>query len=310
VTALREAVAAWLEWHATMGVDAAVEPAGVDRYRLSPAPAGAVARPRPEKPPDPRAARPRTERPQTERAQTERPQTERPQTERPQTERPQTERPQTERPPPAPAAGPADARAVAASCRSLEELRAALEAFEGCALKATATRLCLQDGNPEAPVMMIGEAPGAEEDRQGKPFVGQSGQLLDRMLACIGLERARDVYITNVIFWRPPGNRAPTAAEIAVCQPFLERQIELLAPRLLVFVGGIAARALLGVEEGITRLRGRRFTYRAPGLGAPIPALVMFHPAYLLRQPAQKRFAWQDMLALKHERARLLEPAG
>jgi DNA polymerase len=147
--------------------------------------------------------------------------------------------------------------------------------------------------------MLIGEAPGAQEDRQGKPFVGPSGQLLDRMLATIGLDRSK-VYITNVIYWRPPGNRTPTAAEIATCQPFLERQIELLQPKLLVFVGGIAARALLGVTEGVTKLRGRPFTYEA-GDGRSIPAIVMFHPAYLLRQPAQKRYSWRDLLAIKEK---------
>ena len=190
-----------------------------------------------------------------------------------------------------------DARALAASCQSLEALNDALKTFDGCALKETAINLCFADGNPRAPVMLIGEAPGAQEDRQGKPFVGPSGQLLDRMLATIGLDRTK-VYITNVIYWRPPGNRTPTAAEIAVCQPFLERQIELLKPKLIVFVGGIAARALLGVTQGVTKLRGRPFTYKGAD-GRDIPAIVMFHPAYLLRQPGQKRFAWRDLLQIK-----------
>ena len=187
---------------------------------------------------------------------------------------------------------------VARGCATVDELRRALERFEGCALKATATRLCFADGSPDAPVMLVGEAPGAEEDRQGKPFVGPSGQLLDRMLASIGLDR-RHVWITNVIYWRPPGNRPPTAQEIATCLPFLQRQIELVAPRLIVSVGGIAARALFGVDEGVTRLRGRRFSYQPPEGGPPIPALVMFHPAYLLRQPAQKKLAWRDLLAIR-----------
>ena len=190
-----------------------------------------------------------------------------------------------------------DARALAASCPSLEALNEALRTFDGCALKETAINLCFADGNPKAPVMLIGEAPGAQEDRQGKPFVGPSGQLLDRMLGTIGLDRTQ-VYITNVIYWRPPGNRSPTAAEIAICQPFLERQIELLKPKLLVFVGGIAARALLGVTQGVTKLRGRPFTYKSAD-GREIPAIVMFHPAYLLRQPAQKRFAWRDLLQIQ-----------
>ncbi len=190
-----------------------------------------------------------------------------------------------------------DARALAASCQDLEALEAALQRFDGCPLKETAINLCFADGNPEAPIMLIGEAPGAQEDRQGKPFVGPSGQLLDHMLKTIGLDRSK-VYITNVIYWRPPGNRTPTAAEIAICQPFLERQIELLQPKLLVFVGGIAARALLGVTQGVTKLRGRSFSYEASD-GHKIPAIVMFHPAYLLRQPAQKRFSWRDLLSIQ-----------
>lgn len=202
-------------------------------------------------------------------------------------------------PPARPALGAgASASDVARGCTSVEALRDALERFDGCALKATATRLCFADGSPSAPLMLVGEAPGAEEDRQGKPFVGPSGQLLDRMLASIGLDR-RQIWITNVIYWRPPGNRPPTAQEIATCLPFLHRQIELVAPQLIVSVGGIAARALFGVDEGVTRLRGRRFSYQPPNGGPPIPALVMFHPAYLLRQPAQKKFAWRDLLAIR-----------
>jgi uracil-DNA glycosylase len=190
----------------------------------------------------------------------------------------------------------ASAREIAAACGSIAELERALAEFDGCALRETA-QLCFADGNPAAEVMLIGEAPGAEEDRQGKPFVGPSGQLLDRMLATIGLDRTT-VYITNVIYWRPPGNRSPTPAEIAACQPFLERQIELIRPKLIVFVGGIAARGLLGVKEGVTKLRGRRLLYHLAD-GTPVPALVMFHPAYLLRQPAQKRLAWRDLLAIR-----------
>lgn len=202
-------------------------------------------------------------------------------------------------PPARPAVGASSAATpVARDCATVDELRRALESFDGCGLKATATRLCFADGAPSAPLMLVGEAPGAEEDRQGKPFVGPSGQLLDRMLASIGLDR-RHVWITNVIYWRPPGNRPPTAQEIATCLPFLHRQIELVAPRLIVSVGGIAARALFGVDEGVTRLRGRRFSYQPPQGGPTIPALVMFHPAYLLRQPAQKKLAWRDLLAIR-----------
>jgi uracil-DNA glycosylase len=205
------------------------------------------------------------------------------------------------RPPPPPlrSAGSvaASARELAAACRSVAEIEAALRTFDGCALKETALHFCFADGNPTAELMLIGEAPGAEEDRQGKPFVGPSGQLLDRMLATIGLDRTR-VYITNSIYWRPPGNRTPTPAEIAACQPFLERQIELIRPKLILFVGGIAARGLLGVKEGVTKLRGRRLVYRLAD-GTALPAMVMFHPAYLLRQPSHKRLAWRDLLTIR-----------
>jgi len=189
------------------------------------------------------------------------------------------------------------ARELAVAANSLAELKAALEAFEGCPLKATAMNLVFADGNPEARIMMIGEAPGAEEDRQGLPFVGVSGRLLDRMLACIGLDRS-SVYITNMLFWRPPGNRTPTAAEIASCLPFTERHIELAAPDYLVLVGGMSAKNLLARSEGILRLRGNWRPYQHSGLPRPIPALPTLHPAYLLRQPQQKRLAWRDLLSL------------
>ncbi|MGF1608891.1 MAG: uracil-DNA glycosylase [Kiloniellales bacterium] len=189
----------------------------------------------------------------------------------------------------------ASARELAAAARTVAELREALAAFEGCPLKATATSLCFADGNPEAQVMIIGEAPGAEEDRQGLPFVGPAGRFLDRMLAAIGLDRTT-VYISNVLFWRPPGNRTPTPAEIAACMPFVERHIELVDPRYLLLAGGISAKTLLGRSEGILRLRGNWRYYQHAGLPRPIPALPILHPAYLLRQPAQKRLAWQDLL--------------
>jgi uracil-DNA glycosylase len=191
----------------------------------------------------------------------------------------------------------ASAREIAVACHDLVMLELAVGAFDGCALRETALKLCFADGGADAEVMLIGEAPGAEEDRLGKPFVGQSGKLLDKMLATIGLQRG-SVYITNVIYWRPPGNRSPTQAEIAACQPFLERQIDLLKPKVIVFLGGIAARGLLGVKEGVTKLRGRRFVYTAAD-DTRIPAMVTFHPAFLLRQPAQKRMAWRDLLALR-----------
>jgi DNA polymerase len=201
----------------------------------------------------------------------------------------------------------ASARELAVAANSLAELEAALEAFEGCPLKATATNLVFADGNPGARVMMIGEAPGAEEDRQGLPFVGVSGRLLDRMLACIGLDRS-SVYITNMLFWRPPGNRTPTAAEIASCLPFTERQIELAAPDYLVLVGGMSAKNLLARSEGILRLRGHWRPYQHSGLPRPIPALPTLHPAYLLRQPQQKRLAWRDLLSLHHALATGWDP--
>jgi DNA polymerase len=190
------------------------------------------------------------------------------------------------------------AREAAKAATDLATLRAALEEFDGCALKKTATNLVFADGNPAARVMLIGEAPGADEDRQGKPFVGVSGQLLDRMMAAIGLDRST-FYITNVCFWRPPGNRKPTEAELAAQLPFVTRHIELVQPQVLVLVGGSSAQGLLGLNDGITRLRGRWFDYTSPLLAAPIPTIPIFHPAYLLRQPGLKREAWRDLLKLQ-----------
>ena len=190
------------------------------------------------------------------------------------------------------------ARTIAMQAASLDELRQAMVGFDVCPLQHTAANLVFADGSPDARIMFIGEAPGADEDRQGLPFVGVSGQLLDRMLASIGLDRG-SAYITNIIPWRPPGNRKPTAAEVTMCQPFVERQIELIAPKLLVFVGGTAAQALLGRTEGITRLRGRWIDYRRDGV--VIPTLPTFHPAYLLRQPGLKRQSWADFLAIRRK---------
>ncbi|HEY1260109.1 MAG TPA: uracil-DNA glycosylase [Stellaceae bacterium] len=195
------------------------------------------------------------------------------------------------------------ARLMASAAETVEALEAAIAAFEGCALKHTATTTVFADGNPSAPVMIVGEAPGAEEDRTGRPFVGRAGQLLDRMLAAIGLDR-NTVLITNVIYWRPPGNRTPTAAEIASCLPFVLRHVALVAPKVLVLAGGTAAGALLPQGGGITRLRGRWFELDVPGLDRPVPTLPMFHPSFLLRAPERKREAWRDLLTL---RARLDE---
>ncbi|WP_374371372.1 uracil-DNA glycosylase [Dongia sp.] len=191
------------------------------------------------------------------------------------------------------------AREAAREAASLDDLKSALLRFDGIAsLRQHATNLVFADGNPAARVMLVGEAPGADEDRLGKPFVGVSGQLLDRMLAAIGLDRTT-FYITNTCFWRPPGNRKPTEAELVAQAPFVQRHIELINPAVLVLVGASAAHTLLGTNDGITRLRGRWFDYKSDGLAQPIPALPIFHPAFLLRQPAQKRETWADLLKLK-----------
>jgi DNA polymerase len=179
---------------------------------------------------------------------------------------------------------------------SLAELKALVAVFEGCALKRTAKSLCFARGSDSASIMLIGEAPGRDEDLQGKPFVGRAGQLLDRMLASIGLSEEH-VYITNTVYWRPPGNRTPSPEEIEACAPFLARQVELLSPRVLVLLGGAAAKTMLGVGEGIMRLRGKWLTY--PSAIGEVPALATLHPAYLLRNPAAKRLAWRDLLALR-----------
>jgi DNA polymerase len=187
---------------------------------------------------------------------------------------------------------------VAAAARTLAELREALSRFDGCALSATATNLVFADGNPESGLMLVGEGPGAEEDRAGLPFVGPSGQLLDRMLASIGLDRTRCL-ITNLIPWRPPGNRNPTDSEVLICLPFLLRHIALARPRRLVLLGAMAARAVLGGSLGITKLRGKWTEASIPGLPEPVPTLPMLHPAYLLRNPGAKRDAWADLLLLR-----------
>jgi uracil-DNA glycosylase len=192
---------------------------------------------------------------------------------------------------------------IAAACQSLEQLRAALSGFEGCELKRHATNLVFADGNPSGGIMLIGEAPGADEDRQGVPFVGRAGQLLDRMLGAIGLDRQK-VYITNIVNWRPPGNREPSPEEAAVCLPFLHRHIELANPRLLVFLGAVPVRHLTGLQ-GILRHRGRWETYRCHTSGREVPAMLTLHPAYLLRQPLAKRLAWQDLTAIS-QRAKSL----
>jgi DNA polymerase len=266
-------LAALLAWQAAAGADEAISEAPVDRYKAAAsapptkplaAPAAPIAKPAAAKPTTPRVAAK-----------------------------------------PAPASIPltpaaVSARDLAGAAKSLEELVEALAAFDGCALKKTATNLVFADGNPKARIMFVGEAPGADEDRAGKPFVGVSGQLLDRMLGWIGLDRTK-FYITNIVFWRPPGNRPPTSDEVAACLPFVARHIELVAPAILVPVGGPATEALLRRGEGISKSHGRWYDYQTPGLGAPIPAMPMFHPAFLLRAPAQKRAAWRDLLNLEQK---------
>lgn len=273
-------IPALLAWYLDAGVDETIDEVPHDRYAESAAPAAPAANPAPASQRDENFPVPAT------------------------TGTPETAPGLAEAPAPPPTPPGSDLasvdtpRAIAQACASLEAIRAALETFEGCALKKTATHTVIGDGNPASKVMLIGEAPGAEEDRRGLPFVGKAGQLLDRMLTAIGLDRST-VYITNVLPWRPPGNRSPTPEEVATCLPFLERQIELIDPALLVFVGGISAKALLGRTEGITRLRGKWYDFEVPGRKAPIPATAIFHPAYLLRQPVLKREAWHDLQEIR-----------
>jgi uracil-DNA glycosylase family 4 len=188
------------------------------------------------------------------------------------------------------------ARAMAAAANSIAVLRAAVDKFDGCALKATARNTVFSDGIDGSPVLILGEAPGKDEDEQAKPFVGRSGQLLDRMLTTIGVDRKFNALISNTIYWRPPGNRDPTQGETVSCLPFVERLIELSQPKLLILTGKAAAHTVLKREDGVMKLRGRRLLYNREGLTAPINAMVMLHPAYLLRQPHQKRLAWSDLL--------------
>jgi DNA polymerase len=261
-------LAALLRWYVDNGLDETIGDVAVDRF-APPAPAvasaAALAVQRPAARPSPRAA-----------------------------------------PPPAPVRPPVplespqlveDARELARRCTTVAELEAAARAFEGCALKRTAKNTVFADGVAGAPVMIVGEAPGADEDRLGKPFVGVSGQLMDRMFEAIGMSRARDLYITNILFWRPPGNRTPTLAEQAICLAFTRRHIELARPKVLVLAGGTAAKAVLDTTEGIMRLRGKWTNLRLDD-GSELPTLPTFHPAYLLRTPASKRQSWYDLLAL------------
>lgn len=263
----RAAAEALLGWYEAIGVDAVVLPDAVDRFAAPVAAPPQIAALEPEDVPAGRYP-----------------------------ERPAS----APRPRPAPA-GEADdeimlARSEAARAQSLDELKEILAGFDGCQLKATARQLVFSDGNPAGRLMLVGEAPGREEDAQGTPFVGRSGQLLDRMLAAIGLDRS-SVYIANVVPWRPPGNRTPSPLETEICKPFISRQIELADPDVLVFLGGAASKAITGSSEGILRARGKWASHQTGQ--REIPCMATLHPAYLLRQPAQKRLAWRDFLAIK-----------
>jgi DNA polymerase len=278
-------LAAWLAWYRDMGVDQAVAETPVDWSARADAPPGAsfslaAAAVTAAAPAGMPASAPRT-------AATG----------------PRTPAPPPERKFPAgpPDAAAAAARAAVEAAQSLGEIEAILARFDGCGLKATAKNLCFYRGAARARLMLVGEAPGRDEDQQGRPFVGRAGQLLDRMLAAIGLTEA-DVHITNIVYWRPPGNRTPTPQEAQVCRPFLERQVELVAPDVLVLLGGAAAKHVFDVAEGIMRVRGK---FRDVTVGAhAVRALATLHPAYLLRTPAAKRLAWRDLLTVKAALAR------
>lgn len=193
----------------------------------------------------------------------------------------------------------ATARQLASSASTLEELRKLMVSFEGCALKQTALNTVFGDGNPQADLMLVGEAPGADEDRQGKPFVGMSGQLLSKALQTIGIKDRQDYYITNMIPWRPPGNRQPSSTELAACLPFVQKHIELVQPKVLAFVGGVSAKTLLDTTMGITKMRGQTMYYTCPLTNVQTRAIALYHPAYLLRSPSKKEIFWHDLLTLK-----------
>ncbi|TPK90905.1 MULTISPECIES: uracil-DNA glycosylase [unclassified Mesorhizobium] len=290
-------IAELLAFYASAGVDEALEDAPINRF--AEAAAKSAERGPAERAP---AAPPRDQRPESRPAS------------RQGLERPQAPEPATPSSgldarniPDAPARMPAAtvpdeaqallARQLAASASTLEELRQHMAGFDGCNLKFTAKNLVFADGNPKAELMLVGEAPGRDEDLEGLPFVGRSGRLLDRMLAAIGLDRT-SAYIANVIPWRPPGNRTPTPHETEICRPFIERQIELVNPKVLVNLGGPSAKTLLNTTEGILRLRGN-WRVHTTASGIAIPAMPTLHPAYLLRTPAHKKLAWRDFLEVK-----------
>jgi len=260
-----------LRWYLEAGVDEAIATEPVDRFNLP--------EPKPQPKPEPRPAAP----PPPERFAEASP----------------SFRPAAPKPKPATSGvlesadvTAASARDLAQSCRTLAELKAAIAGFEGCPLKKTAMNTVFADGNPEAGLMFVGEAPGAEEDRRGLPFVGRAGMLLDKMLAAIGRDRT-SAYISNILPWRPPGNRTPTPNETTICLPFIQRHVELAKPTVIVFLGGTSAATMLDRREGITKLRGRWFDYNG------VAAMPTYHPAYLLRQPALKQLSWRDFLEIR-----------
>ena len=260
--------AAMLRWYVDHGLDETIGEEAIDRFAVPPPPAAVAAVPAPAAPSAPTPIRAPVA-PPVARS-------------------------------PVPLESPQlaeDARVVAQQANTIAELEEAVRAFEGCALKRTAKNTVFADGVAGSPVMIVGEAPGADEDRLGKPFVGVSGQLMDRMFSAIGMSRERDLYITNILFWRPPGNRTPTLSEQAICLAFTRRHIELAKPKIVVLAGGTAVKAVLNTTEGITRLRGKWTTLTLDD-GTEVPALPTFHPAYLLRTPASKRQSWADLLSL------------
>ena len=292
-----------MQWYLEVGVDETIVEAQVDRFVAPPAPRVAVPPSVPATPPAAASARGATP---ERRVAVGTPPTDtlsRPQSSLPQSPLPQSPLPKSLLPEEMLVQ---QAVSLASNAASLAALKDAVYLFDGCSLKRTATNLVFGRGNPAARIVFIGEAPGAEEDLQGAPFVGPSGRLLDRMLSSIGLT-STDVFISNTVFWRPPGNRSPTSSETAACMPFLQRMLELIDPDVLVALGGPAAAALLGRAESVGKLRGRWFPYQSPGLSRPASATATFHPAYLLRSPAQKRLAWRDFLAIKRKLAESLQ---
>lgn len=192
----------------------------------------------------------------------------------------------------------AEAESLAACATSLDALKAAIEGFDGCPLKQLCEKTVVFDGSQGAPVMVLGEGPGGQEDRIGLPFVGKAGQLLDKMLAAIQLDRKTNTFISNVNYWRPPGNRNPEADELAVCRPFVNRMVDLAQPKIIIATGGVAAKTLLDTKTGIMRLRGSERPFATPA-GTEVPLVPMFHPAYLLRRPQDKSRAWRDLLLVQ-----------